>query len=154
MAEGEGEGGRRVQAEFSDYAGMLAAIRARVKELQVNGERFDEYAGLPRGYLSKLVGARPTRRVGMQSFSPLMNALALRCLFVIDEEAERRLKERLQPRNGSYVRPTYTHLTITNRKWAQIQKLGRQVRWRRLSKKQRSEFMRALALKRWRNGHR
>jgi hypothetical protein len=53
-AEGDGP---RVVAEFSDYAGMLDALRRRVNELALNGERFDEYAGLPRGYLSKLVGA-------------------------------------------------------------------------------------------------
>ena len=58
MAEGDGP---RVVAEFSDYAGMLDALRRRVNELALNGERFDEYAGLPRGYLSKLVGAKPVR---------------------------------------------------------------------------------------------
>jgi hypothetical protein len=42
MAEGEGP---RVVAEFSDYAGMLEAIRARVSELQIHGERFDSFAG-------------------------------------------------------------------------------------------------------------
>ena len=30
-------------ATFDTYAGMLEAIRARVNELQVNGERLDEY---------------------------------------------------------------------------------------------------------------
>ena len=58
MAEGDGP---RVVAEFSDYAGMLEALRRRVNELALNGERFDEYAGLPRGYLSKLVRAKPVR---------------------------------------------------------------------------------------------
>jgi hypothetical protein len=75
LAEGDEP---RVVAEFVDYPGMLAALRARVNELQINGERFDEFAGLPRGYLSKLIGTRPIRRVGMTSLSPLMNALGLR----------------------------------------------------------------------------
>ena len=66
MAESEG---LRVIAEFVDYPGMLAALRARVSELQISGERFDEFAGLPRGYLSKLVGARPVRRVVMVVFA-------------------------------------------------------------------------------------
>jgi hypothetical protein len=83
---------------------MLAALRARVNELQINGERFDEFAGLPRGYLSKLIGARPIRRVGMTSLSPLMNALGLRCLFVEDPDGTARLKSRLKPRNPSFVR--------------------------------------------------
>jgi len=41
LAEGEGP---RVVAEFSDYAGMLDALRRRVNELQLSGERFEEYA--------------------------------------------------------------------------------------------------------------
>jgi hypothetical protein len=48
----------RVVATFDSYAGMLEAIRARVHELQVNGERLDEYVGLPRGYYSKNPPAR------------------------------------------------------------------------------------------------
>jgi hypothetical protein len=92
LAEGEGP---RVVAEFSDYAGMLEALRRRVNELALNGERFDEYAGLPRGYLSKLVGAKPIRRLGMVSFSPTLAALGLRCLFVEDEAATKRLRCRV-----------------------------------------------------------
>ena len=53
----------RVLAEFTDYDGMLAAIRNRVEELQINGQWFDEFAGLPIGYLSKLIGVRPVRRI-------------------------------------------------------------------------------------------
>jgi len=48
----------RIVATFDSYAGMLEAIRARVNELQVNGERLDEYVGLPRGYYSKVAGAK------------------------------------------------------------------------------------------------
>jgi hypothetical protein len=146
MPEGEGP---RVVAEFSDYAGMLDALRRRVNELQVNGERFDEYAGLPRGYLSKLIGVKPTRRVGMQSLSPLMNALALRCLFVIDEEAERRLKERLPPRNGSYVRGTPS-IVLTVRFFKKIGRLGAQARIDNSTRAQRREWARRAAIARWR----
>jgi hypothetical protein len=103
LAEGEAP---RIIADVSSYEQMLAALRARVTELQVNGERFDEYAGLPRGYLSKLVGAKPTRRIGMCSWEAVLAGLGLRCLFIVDEEAERRLRERVPPRNSSYVRGT------------------------------------------------
>jgi hypothetical protein len=68
----------RVIADVSSYEQMLAALRLRINELQINGERFDEYAGLPRGYLSKLVGARPIRRLGMTSFEPVLASLGLR----------------------------------------------------------------------------
>ena len=78
---------------------------------------------------------------------PLLDALGIYCVMLEDPLAT--TQNRIRPRNGS-ARTTYTHLTITNRKWAQIQKLGRQARWQRLSKEQRPELMRALALKRWR----
>jgi hypothetical protein len=67
----------RVIASFDSYEGMLEALRTRVSELQISGERFDEFAGLPKGYLSKLFGARPVRRLGMTSFSPVMAGLGL-----------------------------------------------------------------------------
>ena len=163
----------RVIATFGSYAEMLQAIRERVIELQIHGERFDDYAGLPTGYLSKLAGKRPQRRLGMVSFQPVLSGLGLKCQFIEDQAATERLRNHLAPRNGSYARPTQTYVIVTNRKWAQIQKLGHQARravwdklppqqrsdmmraltlkrWRRLSKKQRSELMRALVLKRWR----
>jgi hypothetical protein len=43
MAEGDE---LRIVATFDSYAGMLDAIRARVNELQIHGERFDALAGL------------------------------------------------------------------------------------------------------------
>src|SRR6516162_9119761 len=98
MAEGDE---RRVIAEFSDYAGMLDALRKRVNELALNGERFDEYAGLPRGYLSKLVGVRPVRRISMTSMGPLFSALGIYCVMFENKDATMRLQKRLTPRNGS-----------------------------------------------------
>jgi hypothetical protein len=141
MAEGEAP---RVIANVSSYEQMLDALRARINELQINGERFDEYAGLPRGYLSKLVGVRPIRRLGMQSFQPVLSALGLRCLLIEDQHATQRLKNRVVPRNGSYSRTVHTLHTLTDRKWARIQKLGRAARWKKLTKAERSAIMRAV----------
>src|SRR5262252_6760966 len=112
MAEGDEP---RIVATFNSYAGMLEAIRARVNELQINGERFDEYAGLPRGYLSKLVGARPIRRLGMTSFQPVLAGLGLRLLVIEDNAATERLKNKLPPRNGSYVRSAAVQVQLSTR---------------------------------------
>jgi len=136
----------RILGEFADYNGMLNAIRARVAELSINGERFDEFAGFPRGYLSKLIGANPVRRIHMQSMGVLFDALGIYCIVIENPSAVTRLKTRLRPNNVSYSRATRTLQTMTDRKWLRIQKLGRQARWRRLSKKQRSKIMRAVRL--------
>ena len=134
----------RIIGEFADYPGLLAVVRARVNELQINGERFDEFAGLPRGYLSKLIGARPVRRISMVSMGPLFSGLGIYCVLVEDPHATARLKTRLRPRNGSYARTTYTLRTVTDRQWWRIQKLGRQARSKKLTKAQRSEVMRRV----------
>jgi hypothetical protein len=104
-----------VIADVISYDEMLAALRARINELQINGERFDEFAGLPRGYLSKLVGARPIRRLGMTSFEPVLAGLGLRLLVIEDPDATKRLKNFLPPRNGSYVRNGAVHVNLSKR---------------------------------------
>jgi hypothetical protein len=135
----------RVIAEFSSYDGMLNAIRSRVEELQIQGERFEFFAGLPTGYLSKLIGARPVRRISHTSMGPLFCALGVRCIMVEDPAATARLKNRVAPRNGSFARRVSLYVNgLTDRKWAQIQKLGRKARWKKLTKQQRSEIMRMV----------
>ena len=140
----------RIVGEFADYAGMLNTLRARVEELQIQGERFEAFAGLPTGYLSKLIGVRPVRRIAMVSMGPIFSALGIRCIVVEDPAATARLKNRIRPRNNALMRASYTHLAITNRQWSRIQKLGRAARWKRLSRVERRDIMRAIALKRWR----
>ena len=134
----------RILAEFTDYNGLLNAVRARVNELQIQHEQFEFFSGLPARYLSKLIGANPIRSIGRTSMGPLFGALGIRCIIVEDPAATARLKSRLKPRNNSFSRTTCTSLIITDRKWRQIQKIGRQARWKRLTKTQRSEIMRMV----------
>ena len=141
--------GGRIVGEFADYPGMLDTLRARVDELAINGERFDEFAGLPRGYLSKLIGVRPVRRISMVSMGPLFSALGIYCIVVENPAATQRLKNRIKPRNNAYMRRSYTLRTLTDRQWSRIQKLGRKARWKKLSKTERSDIMRAVSFKRW-----
>jgi len=136
-------------ATFDTYAGMLEAIRARVNELQVNGERLDEYVGLPRGYYSKVAGARPIRRLGMTSFAPILNGLGLKCQFVEDQNATERLKNRLPPRNSSYVRGAPS-IVLTVRYFKKIGRKGGQARADNSTKEQRQEWARKAAFARWR----
>jgi hypothetical protein len=142
----------RVIATFDSYSGMLEAIRARVNELQVHGERFDALVGLPEGYLSKLVGARPIRRLGMVSFAPILNGLGLTCQFIENPELTARLKNRVAPRNPSYVRtmPADAGIVLTPRMLSRIRKLGGQARMAKLTAKQRSALGRKAAAARWR----
>jgi hypothetical protein len=149
MAEGDGP---RVLAVVSSYEEMLAALRNRVTELQINGERFDEYAGLPRGYLSKLIGANPVRRIGACSFQPILAGLGLRLLVIEDNAATERLKRGVVPRNQSYVRSTPS-IILTLRFFQRIGRIGAQARIDNSTKKQRQEWARKAAIARWRKAN-
>jgi hypothetical protein len=141
----------RVIGEFSDYDGLITALRARAAELNLSGESIDVLAGLTARHSQKLLGPHQIRRLGATSMGPFFGALAVRGVLLEDRAALARLRSRITPRNGSYVRPTYTHVIITDRKWRQIQKLGHQARravWHKLTPQQRSEVMRVLAHKR------
>ena len=140
---------RRVLADVTSYNEMLAALRARVVELGINGERFDEYAGLPKGYLSKLVGANPVRRLGMTSFAPVLAGLGLRLRVIEDPDLTARLKNKLLPRNGSYVRGGFTHLALTTRFMQKIGRKGAQARIDNSTARQRQEWARKAAIARW-----
>lgn len=139
----------RIVATFDSYAGMLEAIRARVNELQVNGERLDEYVGLPRGYYSKVAGAKPIRGLGMTSFAPILNGLGLKCQFVEDQEATERLKSRVPPRKSSFVRGAPS-IVLTVRYFKRIGRKGAQARVDNSTKEQRQEWARKAAIARWR----
>ena len=146
MAESKGP---RVIADVSSYEQMLAALRSRVNELQINGERFDEYSGLPRGYLSKLIGAKPVRRLGMTSFAPVLAGLGLRLLVIEDNAATERLKAKLPPRNQSYVRSVAVHTNLTTLFLRKIGAKGGENSRKYLSKRLVKQLARGAALARW-----
>jgi hypothetical protein len=139
----------RVIGEFTNYDEMIAALRARAAELNLSGEAIDNLSGLTARHSQKLLGPHQIRRLGAISLGPFFGALAVRGVLLEDRAALAKLRSRrITPRNGSYVRPSYTLVSVTDRKWAKIQKLGRQARWKKLTPQQRSKAMRALALKR------
>jgi hypothetical protein len=139
----------RILGEFIDYDTMLAAVRARVAEVGVNTERFEEFAGLPKGYLSKLIGVNPTRRIAMTSMGPLFGALGMRGKFVEDRAATERLKHRVPRRNGSYVRGTPS-IVLTVRFFQRIGRKGAQARIANSTKAQRRQWARNAINTRWR----
>ena len=142
----------RIVATFDSYAGMLNAIRDRVNELSVTGTSLDQYIGLPFGYYSKIAGARPIRRLGMTSLAPVLNGLGLKCQFIEDQEATERLKSRVPPRNGSYVRSAPS-IIFTVRFFKKIGRLGAQARVDNSTKAQRQQWARRAAIARWRKAN-
>ena len=138
----------RIIGEFDAYPGLLAALRARIAELDVAGERLDELAGLPRGYFQKLIGTRPKKRLGMQSLGDVFGALAVKAVLVEDEAALARITSRLVKRK--YVVPSAAvHVEVSHRFLRKIGAIGGRARAAKLTPRQRSALGRKLANHRW-----
>jgi hypothetical protein len=90
--------GRRELAEVSDYAGLHAAIRQRMHELDISRETLNAIGGLPVGYAGKLLAPLPGRILGPISLGAVLGALALKLVVVEDTAALERLQPRLTPR--------------------------------------------------------
>jgi hypothetical protein len=146
----EGEGPRVIAEEIVEYSDFMEALRARVSELQIQGDSFCEFAGLARGYLSKLLTVRSVRRVGMQSMGPLLSAMGVKLQMVEDPRGTERLR-RLKPRNPSYVRamPADACIVLTPRMLQRIRRLGGKARMAQLTPEQRSKLARKAANARW-----
>jgi hypothetical protein len=147
----EGDEPRVIADKIVEYSDFMQALRARVNELQIQGDSFCEFAGLARGYLSKLLTIRSVRRVGLQSMGPLLSAMGVKLQMVEDPAGTARLR-RLPPRNPSYVRtmPADACMVLTPRMLQRIRRLGGQARMAQLTPKERRELARKAALARWR----
>ena len=85
----------------------------------------------------------------MTSFEPVLAGLGLRCLLVVDEEATRRLTERLPPRNQSFVRSVAVHGHLTTRFLQKIGRKGGENSRKYLGKRMVKQLARKAALARW-----
>jgi len=145
-----------VLAEIKDYSDLLGAMRARAQQRQiaVGGEDVAAVTGLPRGYMQKLLGPRPQRRIGLISLGPTLAILGLKLLAVEDAEAIERYGARLHRRNESLVRAGSVDFKLSRRHMRKIQRAGGKARWAKLSPDQRSELGRELNRARWKQSGR
>ena len=87
------EGGRII-AEVTTYHVFTAAIRQWIAELDTNYACVNDLAGLQDGYLSKLIARSPIRNFGPTSLSPVLGALCLKLLLVVDSEKLAKMRPR------------------------------------------------------------
>ncbi len=139
--------------EVTDYESLLNTLRARAVERQiaVSGDA-NEVAGLPTGYIQKLIGPRPVRRIGMMSLGPLLAVLGAKLIAVENPEAIARFGGRIRKRDERLVRSGNrggTTVFLSRRFMRKIQADGRKARWAKTSPEQRSELARNLSRIRW-----
>jgi hypothetical protein len=73
-------------------------------QLDISLTLFDELAGFPEGYSSKLFGPGRKRLIGPRSFGLILPAIGCKLVLVEDQEALERIKSQLVPRVASNVR--------------------------------------------------
>jgi hypothetical protein len=95
MSEGD-----RVIAEVRDYAGFTAALRAWITKLNTNYECINDIAGLPSGYLAKLISATPVRSFSRISLGSTLGAMGLKLLLAVDHEKLAAMRPRYLPRSN------------------------------------------------------
>jgi len=107
----------RILATVTDYAGMLAALRDRADELRLSREAIDQVAGLPSGYSGKILGIGQVRRLNLISLGPVLGALGVKLVMVVDGAALKQFGGRSAKRHENRVRHgVLTQLMMRNRK--------------------------------------
>ena len=141
----------RVLATFTDYIDFMRALRARANELQVSRDVLDEVSGLGVRYVSKLLGPRAVRRVGMKTLGPLLGALGVKLVLVEDPDAMRRFGRRngFGARRDRNVHGGTVHFEFSARHMRKIAKKGGHNSRKYMSPKRARQLARNAAHVRW-----
>jgi hypothetical protein len=138
------------------YRGLIVALRDRVAERQIalSGEAVAEVAGLPRGYLQKILSPLPksredVRRIGVASLGPVLGVLGVKLVMVEDAEALERFGSRIPKRDPRAVRSGTLEFSISRRFLKQIQRQGGLARWQNKTPAQRAAWARRMNRLRW-----
>jgi hypothetical protein len=132
-----------------DYAELQVLLRAHVETLNVSREAIDNMAGLPAGYAGKLLAPRPAKTLGWISMGPVLGALGLSLVVVVDPAAKERHTIRMIGRNKTQVR---TNVSIAPPPWLYTRQTALnavKLRLEKLSPAQRRRTAKRAARARW-----
>jgi hypothetical protein len=118
----------RVLGEVLSYADLHGLLRGRAEELGLSRETLDEISGLQPGYSSKLLSARPIKKLGFASMPALLPALGVKLVLMVDEQQTAALQRRITAgtagtRRAANVRVQAVHQIVFTRR--RLQKMGR-----------------------------
>jgi hypothetical protein len=139
------------------YTGLLAALQARAAERKIglSGAAAAQVAGLPVGYLQKILSPIPksrknVRRLGVASLGPTLGALGVKLLVVEDLEAVARFSERIPPRQEKAVRNAVVQVHLSRRFLSKIGAVGGANSRKFVGKRKARAMARRAAAARWR----
>jgi hypothetical protein len=91
----------RVLATVINYDGIIAVVRGRMRELGITNATLEHIAGLPDGYIAKLLGASRIRNLGPNSFDGIVQGLGMKLIAVEDAKATEKMRPRWTQRKKS-----------------------------------------------------
>jgi hypothetical protein len=141
-------------AVVHDYAGLMDALRERIRELKITLETADSISGLQSGYTAKLLTPVPLRAIGRVSLGPLLTCLGLKLIVVEDLNAFKRIESRLTKRrrparNASDMLATQKQQRPRFPKGSEFASFMNARRTLKLDPSQRSAIARKAAQARW-----
>lgn len=143
-------------AVVDDYSGLIAVVRGRVEALNVPVDPLEEYMGLTRGHLGKILGLAETKRIGLFTLWKMFEALGLKMVIAehldlpatIEEMGEKYRPSAPQARRGR-MRKRMSPAVIAASAREMGHKGGSMPKRFRMSPKQRSRLARRAVKARW-----
>lgn len=100
---------RHVAGPIADESDLVAALRARLEEINVSRAEVDEECELPAGYTSKRLAVPQIKYFGRDAFWNIAEALGLAIVLVEDPAATQRHATRMKRRVKKYARFDNSH---------------------------------------------
>jgi hypothetical protein len=118
----------RIFGEFTNYQGLVVALRNCKDARGVSYATIDDVGGMSAGMASKILAPRGERRVTWQNLEWLCGALCCKLLVVTDDGALHRLNGRLVKRNAATARDS-VHIILSKQFFREIGRKGAAARW-------------------------
>jgi hypothetical protein len=134
-------------ASFSEYKGLLAALRKCREERQISFETLDGIANAPSGYFSKVMAPRSQRSITTRAMLSAMFGLGVKFLVVDDPDTLQQINGLMKKRDEKVVRNGAVTFTVSRRFYSEIGRKGAQARnAQRIARRERA---RRAARARW-----
>jgi excisionase family DNA binding protein len=138
----------------TSYTELIVGIQARLGELGIRYEDFDELAGFAPGLSGKVFGPAQVKRLGPEKLFDALRAASLKLKVEPDpeqlEKMRKQMAEKCQTRQANQARPqnqaSPVSSALLSRCFKHLSRKGNQKRWKRVSKKDRSEHARMMGM--------
>ena len=143
----------RIVGIAREPAELRRLLRDRAEQLNISRETIDDLACLPDGYSAKLLCEPPVKEIGPKSLWPMLDALGLAFIAVVDERRMIRVTKRPKRKfRYDWNRHSRNAKALSMMRRAAVKNgfLGGKARLVKMTPQQRSLVARHAAMTRWR----